>query len=184
MRELLIDNIEIMEEDNITLSPERVKDFLELIYNKSPFSLEFSENKPKNTLGVYSCKENKITLYYKHFKSNYDLMKTAIHELAHHIDFIKYGRRQKPHTGSFKEILSYAEKLAIEKGILEEKKDSKLDNVLIKGAEFGKSILDFVENDTDHHKMDELQKILFGASKKSIVHYCRVYNTVKNKELN
>lgn len=165
------------------LSAERVKDFLEIIYNKTPFKIVYSSDKPNGYIGLYKYLTNEIILYPRHYNSNYDLMKTAIHELAHHIDYIKHGRRQKPHTGSFKKILAHAEKLAIENQILEENNNSDLDIVLNKAVDFGESIINFIKNNNDHHKMDELQKTLYGASKRSIMHFCKVRNTVKNKSM-
>jgi hypothetical protein len=140
----------------------------------------FSDQHPKRTLGIYTLISGEITLYTAHFKTNNELMKVAIHELAHHIDYVKHGRREKPHTGSFKSILAYAESEAVKEGILVIVNSSKLLNVQNKSCEFGKSIIDYFKEDNGVvDKMKDLQHMLYGASKVSINHFARVYNTVE-----
>jgi predicted SprT family Zn-dependent metalloprotease len=177
----LIDNIQIVTTE-VTLSPDDVASELQSIYNKSPFTVTFSGEDMPRTLGQYILISGEIILYMQHFTDNNELMKTAIHELAHHIDYVKHGRREKPHTGSFKSILVYAESVAVEKGILIIRNTSKLLNVQKKACDFGKAIIEYLKEDNGvMHKMDNLQKMLYGASKVSIKHYVRVFNTV-NKE--
>lgn len=175
----LIDEIEIINTE-VTLSVEDVTSQLQSIYNKSPFTVIFSDEKPPRTLGIYTLISGEITLYLPHFKDNNELMKTAIHELAHHIDYIKHGRRDKPHTGSFKSILAHTESLAAQKGILIIRNSSKLLKAHTKACEFGEAIIEYFNEDNGVvHKMDDLQKMLYGASKRSIEHYAKVFNTVK-----
>lgn len=174
-------DIQIIQHPKITLSQERVKAFLDTIYNKSEYKVIFSDKLPARTLGKYTLISGEITLYTGHFKSNNELMKTAIHELAHHIDYIKHGHREKPHTGSFKSILAYAESLAVKKGIFEIKNNSDLDNVFDKAMEFGKAILNYGHNPEHQHGMSEILKILKNPSKRSVQHYATLYNGFKGE---
>ena len=97
---------------------------------KEPFTLVFSEKKCKNKNGYYSPGEYKITINNKNFINQEGelngtlLMYTAIHELAHHIQFTEHKQKGiRCHTQLFYAILDMladkAEEMEIYKPVID-----------------------------------------------------------------
>src|SRR3989304_2714446 len=55
--------------------------------NDVPFSVILSGKKSKKVNGLYKAERREIILHNKNFSSDNELMYTAIHEYAHHIQF-------------------------------------------------------------------------------------------------
>ncbi len=163
----------------LTHTAESVKKELLKLYQNDDFTVAFSEDVPKRTLGDYRYHENHITIYYKHMTNDNDLMLTAIHELAHHKDYIDNGKRPKPHLGPFKDILGRFEQMATELGIIKPISTPELEAVYQKALELGELLTKFadVEGVADHTKA--LVDKLHGINKTALFHLIKLYNSDK-----
>ncbi len=163
----------------LTHTAESVKKELLKLYQNDDFTVSFSEDAPKRTLGDYRYNENHITIYYKTMNNDNDLMLTAIHELAHHKDYMDNGKRQKPHLGPFKVILARMEALAESLGIIKPISTPELESVYKKALELGEAIMEFTKTDdvADHTKA--MVDRLHGINKIALFHIAKLYNSDK-----
>ncbi|MDR2964190.1 MAG: hypothetical protein LBU88_00245 [Treponema sp.] len=102
-----------------------------------PFMVKFSGKKNKKINGKYISSTEEIIIYEKNFISEEGqlnetmLMYTAIHELAHHIQFTEYGQTgSRSHTKLFYSILDDLIELAEKAGIYKPVIDAELQEMI------------------------------------------------------
>ncbi len=92
---------------------------------KNDFKVIFSGKKSKKVNGLYKPESQEIIIHNKNFKDDNSLIYTAIHEFAHHINYIKSGKLRvtKAHSslfwGVFHKLLIKAESLGVYINIFE-----------------------------------------------------------------
>jgi prefoldin subunit 5 len=85
---------------------------------REAFTVEFSGKKNNRVNGTYCFGTKIITIHERNFESNNDLLYTAFHELAHHLQHTEYGEHKKrSHTKLFWSIFHDLLEKAGEKGI-------------------------------------------------------------------
>jgi hypothetical protein len=101
------------------ISQETVKEkLLELYPSREPFTVVFSGKRNGRVNGAYFPGEKKILIHEPNFRNDNDLIYTAIHELAHHLQTTEYGERKKRcHTKLFRAVFHDLLEKAGEKGI-------------------------------------------------------------------
>ena len=163
----------------LTHTAESVKSELLKLYHNDDFTVSFSEDVPKRTLGDYTYFENHITIYYRNMSNDNDLMLTSIHELAHHADYVENGRRPKPHLGPFKEILARMEGQAQLLGIIKPISTPELEAVYQKAIELREALKLFLKTDGVANPARAVESKIPGMKVSVIKVFLSLYNSDK-----
>ena len=96
------------------------------------FQIIFSGKHSKKVDGLYHPEKQEIIIHNKNFSEENGLMYTALHELAHHIDFSDNRGKttRNAHGGEFRAIFHSLLSKAIEMGDYDEFEDPFLDQVV------------------------------------------------------
>ena len=125
------------------MNQEQVHEQLTALHNcKEPFTVVFSGKKNRRVNGTYRAFTAEITIHNRNFISDDGelqeslLMYTAMHELAHHIQFTEHGQiGHRSHTNLFRAILDDLADKAEKQGIYSPKiffpKNPELESVII-----------------------------------------------------
>ena len=112
------------------MNQDQVKDkLLQLGKPTKEFTLIFSGKKSKKVDGLYKSDERQIILHNKNFANDNELIYTAIHEFAHHIQFTESSLpiSSRAHTTAFwslfHSLLKEAEEMGLYVSIFEQKQE-------------------------------------------------------------
>ena len=136
------------------VNQDQLKIKLDSFTEHKDFQVIFSGKHSTKVDGIYNPEKHEIIIHNKNFSEENGLMYTAIHELAHHIDF-KDNREKttrNAHGGEFRTIFHFLLEKAIESGDYKEFEDPFLDQVVAINKEhtvflkkFGKALIALLE---------------------------------------
>ncbi|MFQ3621038.1 MAG: SprT-like domain-containing protein [Spirochaetales bacterium] len=150
------------------MNQDQVKELLlQLEPDTEEFQVIFSGKQSKRVNGIYHPESREIILHNRNFKSETDLLYTAIHEFAHHLHFIRspVPITNRSHTQEFwalfHDLLDKAEKVGIYTNVFEREAEFRLLTDRIRTSFLSKN----------GHLMKEFGKLLTEAEA-----LCRRYN--------
>lgn len=130
------------------------------------FTVIFSGKASKKIDGLYHPEKQEIIIHNKNFFNDTQLMYTALHELAHHIDFIENRGKttRNAHGGKFSAIFHGLIEKALENGDYEEFESPFLDEAIAINREhttflkkFGKALIALLDAcQKDHHNFEDV----------------------------
>jgi predicted transcriptional regulator len=150
------------------MNQEQVKELLlQLEPDTEEFQVIFSGKQSKRVNGIYHPERREIIIHNRNFKSENDLVYTAIHEFAHHLHFTRspVPITNRAHTQEFwalfHGLLEKAEKLSLYTNVFEQEAEFRLLTDRIRTSFLAKN----------GHLMKEFGKLLTEAEA-----LCRKYN--------
>jgi hypothetical protein len=120
------------------MNPDQVKEYLLKLHEcTEEFTVIFSGKKIKNTNGLYKSDKNAIVIHNRNFHMEEGgvndslLFYTAMHELAHHIQFTEHKQKSgRSHTQLFYSILDDLVDIAEKKGLYKMEIDKETQNLI------------------------------------------------------
>jgi hypothetical protein len=127
------------------MNQDKLKEKLDQYTDKQDFSVIFSGKMSKKVDGLYHPEKQEIIIHNKNFVNDSELIYTALHELAHHIDFVTNRDKitRNAHGGHFREIFHGLIKKAIESGDYEDFEDPILDETIEMNREYTRFLKKF-----------------------------------------
>ena len=96
----------------VFFNEQKIKEILiEIKEPKKNFEIKITNEKSKKTMGIYNYTKNEMMLYLSNISNNRELIKTAIHEYAHHFNY------REAHGAKFWECYSELLEIADKKGL-------------------------------------------------------------------
>ena len=127
------------------MNQDQLKEILNKYTEDKDFTITFSGKKSKIANGLYEPNDKGIIIHNKNFKNDNEMMYTALHELAHHIDYTKNRNKTKrnAHGGEFPIILSAITEDAIVNEDFIPLKKEELSEIIEGNKEFSKAMKKF-----------------------------------------
>lgn len=100
------------------MNQDQVREQLKKLLETEDFHVAFTGKKNKKVNGLYKPGQFEIIIHNKNFKTDNELMHTAIHEFAHHVCFSVYKKKStRAHTNFFWTVFYDLLEKAVEIGI-------------------------------------------------------------------
>lgn len=124
------------------------------------FTVSFEENGDKGSLGYYMHSKHKIVLTTAPHTNIENLMRTAIHELAHHVDHCLNPKLKLGHNKRFADIHLHLRGVAKGQNIIRDEPSNRMRGVLDSFAIFKEDLVKYLTSSEEDDQVEELQEYI------------------------
>ncbi|PKL40805.1 MAG: hypothetical protein CVV44_04135 [Spirochaetae bacterium HGW-Spirochaetae-1] len=122
-------------------------ELLQKVWRTEPFSLTYTGKKHKKIDGLYRPELREIVINNRNFSNDTELIYTALHEYAHHVQNTVYFMKSNPHDTEFwrifHELLFEAEKIGVYKNAVRGEFKNTFDLLLEVNEKFNAAMMEF-----------------------------------------